>query len=66
MLLSFLQNRHLFLDIANRKDINIRIDGKFFKPRGVAMDDLPANVKNFFNSKYIDNGELFILLELLS
>ncbi|RUS94435.1 hypothetical protein DSM106972_093300 [Dulcicalothrix desertica PCC 7102] len=56
----------MFLDIANRKDINIRIDGKFFKPRGVAMDDLPANVKNFFNSKYIDNGELFILLELLS
>jgi hypothetical protein len=64
--LYYLQNPKLFRDIANRKDINIRIDGKLFKPKDVSLDDLPSHIKQFFQSKYMTLGELFIALELLN
>jgi hypothetical protein len=61
----YLQNARLFQDIANIADINIRINGKVFKPNDITMDDLPDIVKKLFRSKYLNYGELFISLELL-
>ncbi|MFN6461170.1 MAG: hypothetical protein RMZ41_004915 [Nostoc sp. DedVER02] len=55
----------MFQDIANIADINIRINGKIFKPNDIAMDELPDIVKKLFRSKYMNNGELFISLELI-
>ncbi|WP_017313987.1 hypothetical protein [Mastigocladopsis repens] len=61
----YLQNAKLFQDIANKADINIRINGRVFRQNDVAMDDLPDNVKKLFRSKYMSYGELFIFIELL-
>ena len=61
----YLQNARLFQDIANIADINIQINSKVYKPNDIAMDDLPDIVKKLFRSKYMNNGELFICLELI-
>ncbi|MBE9004163.1 hypothetical protein IQ259_03740 [Fortiea sp. LEGE XX443] len=58
----YIQNTRLFQDIANKQDIQIKIKGRFFKPTGVAMDDLHENVRQLFLNKYPSCGELFIYL----
>lgn len=62
----YIQNAKLFRHIANRTDIHIRIDDKFFKPKDVEIDDLPAIVQKLFCSKYIKHGELFLFLESMN
>ena len=62
----YIQNATLFRHIANRTDIDIRINGKLFRPKDIEIDDLPTTVKKLFCSKYIKHGELFICLDLIN
>ncbi|HEY9674161.1 MAG TPA: hypothetical protein V6D11_22170 [Waterburya sp.] len=59
----YIQNAELFNDIANKPNINIKINGSLFRPKNVVINDLPNSVQKLFWSKYPRCENLFILLE---